>query len=80
MQCQYGTDRNGIDIDGGRKGKAGGQERRGGKERLEQMSIPPPPPPTLPVVQKLFPATELLRNRHWRRADLGLEFEADICR
>ena len=40
MQCQYGTDRNGIDIDGGRK--AGGQERRGGKERLEQMSIPPP--------------------------------------
>ena len=79
MQCQYGTDRNGIDIDGGRK--AGGQERRGGKERLEQMSIPPPlPPPTLPVVQKLFPATELLRNRHWRRADLGLEFEADICR
>ena len=68
-----------MDIDGGRK--AGGQERRGGKERLEQMSIPPPPPPpTLPVVQKLFPATELLRNRHWRRTDLGLEFEADICR
>ena len=69
MQCQYGTDRNGIDRY---------REEKGG-ERLEQMSIPPPSlPPTdtaaAPmVVQKLFPATALertlLRSRHRRKEE-----------